>query len=121
MEMLSIGSSEPQTWFCHLELSALHLTSVLLDAEGRILEYQTSLPALAEKMPTYLGRHFFTEVAPSTNHAEFRGRFEEGVRLQRLNVIFESIFKDQGYPAKTVVHMRKGPESDTYQLLFSYL
>lgn len=121
MEMLSVSSSEPHHWFCHTELSALQFTSVLLDDQGYILEYHTSHPHAAKKIPTYLGRHFFTEVAPSTNHAEFRGRFEEGVRHQRLNVIFEYTFKDQGYPAKTIVQMRKGIDPETYCLSISQL
>ncbi|HEX8430267.1 MAG TPA: PAS domain-containing protein, partial [Longimicrobium sp.] len=56
-------------------LDALPWGTVVLDADGRVVEYNAAEERLAGvSRRDVLGRHFFTEVAPCTSVAKFGGR-----------------------------------------------
>ncbi|ADO74171.1 PAS domain-containing protein [Stigmatella aurantiaca] len=59
------------------EFDALPFGAIKLDAEGRVLIYNAAESAFSRRKPvSVLGRRFFEEVAPCTNVASFRGRFD---------------------------------------------
>ncbi|SET29981.1 PAS domain-containing protein [Stigmatella erecta] len=59
------------------EFDALPFGAIKLDAEGQVLAYNAAESAFSRRpTPSVLGRRFFEEIAPCTNVAGFRGRFD---------------------------------------------
>jgi photoactive yellow protein len=77
------------------DLDALPWGTVVLDADGRVMEYNSAEERIAGvSRHDVIGRHFFTEVAPCTGVAEFGGRYAEIVRLGRSKPEwFEFVFR----------------------------
>ncbi len=83
------------------QLNSLAFGAVELDAKGNILKYNAVEGAITGRDPkTVVGRNFFTDVAPCTNRAEFKGVFDAGVRDKNLNTLFEYVFDHQMKPTK---------------------
>ena len=75
------------------ELDALPFGMIQLDEAGTILRYSTAETRLSGlTSDECVGRSFFTDIAPCTHVAEFFGRFQEGVRAERLDVTFNFHF-----------------------------
>jgi photoactive yellow protein len=96
------------------ERDALPFGCVGLDDEGRVTAYnawESALSGLAET--DVLGRHFFTEVAPCTNNALFRGLFERGVANGALDHFLPYTFTLRMRPTHVVVHFFRHAPSGT--------
>jgi len=97
------------------EIDGLAFGAVQLDAEGRILQYNAAEGAITGRDPkAVIGRNFFTEVAPCTNTAAFKGAFDAGVKSGNLNTMIEYTFDYNMKPTKVKVHMKKALVGDSY-------
>jgi photoactive yellow protein len=97
------------------QLDKLAFGAIELDAGGRVLKYNAVEGAITGRDPkSMVGRNFFTDVAPCTNRAAFKGVFDAGVRGNNLNSLFEYVFDHQMKPTKVKVHMKKGISSNSY-------
>ncbi len=66
---------------------------ILLDRQGRILQYNSYEERLANlRRDDVLGKSFFFEVAPCTRVRAFYGRFLDGVARGSLNATFGFVF-----------------------------
>ena len=75
------------------ELDALPYGMIQLDSRGVILRYSAAESRLSGlSAAECVGRHFFDDVAPCTQVAEFYGRFQDGVRAGRLDAVFNFRF-----------------------------
>lgn len=87
------------------ELDALPYGMIQLDSRGVILRYSQAESRLSGRSAAdCVGRHFFDDVAPCTQVAEFYGRFQEGVRAGQLDAVFN--FRFHFTPPKDVrIHL----------------
>ena len=87
------------------ELDALPYGMIQLDPRGTVLRYSNAEARLSGlSAGETVGRNFFRDVAPCTQVAEFFGRFQEGVRAERLDAVFD--FRFSFRPPKQVrVHL----------------
>ena len=97
------------------DFNDLAFGAIQLDAKGTIIKYNAMEGAITGRDPkSVIGQNFFVDVAPCTNSAEFKGRFDEGVADGSLNVAFEYTFDHQMVPTKVMVHMKKALIDDSY-------
>jgi photoactive yellow protein len=95
------------------QIDDLAFGAIQLDADGTILTYNSAEGAITGRDPKeVIGKNFFTEVAPCTNRAEFRGKFDAGVKAGELNTLFEYVFDYQMQPTKVKVHMKNSMGTD---------
>ena len=104
------------------ELDGLAFGAVQLDAAGKVLVYNaTEASITGRKAKDVVGRNFFTDVAPCTDNARFRGIFDAGVRANNLNTMFEYTFDYRMQPTKVKIHMKKALVGDTYWIFVKLL
>ncbi len=104
------------------QLNQLAFGAVEVDASGRILKYNATEGAITGRDPrTVIGRNFFTEVAPCTNRAQFKGIFDEGVKKGRFSAIFEYVFDHQMKPTRVQVHMKTSVLGNSYWIFVKRL
>ncbi|HEV7372365.1 photoactive yellow protein [Arenibaculum sp.] len=97
------------------EIDGLAFGAIQLDAKGTILAYNQAEGAITGRDPkSVIGKNFFTEVAPCTNTARFRGAFDQGVAKGDLNTMFEYVFDHEMKPTKVKVHMKKALIGDSF-------
>lgn len=97
------------------DIDRLAFGAVELDRSGRILRYNAAEGQITGRDPkAAVGKNFFTELAPCTNTAGFRGAFDTGVAAGSLNVMFEYTFDYNMKPTKVKVHMKKALIGDSY-------
>ena len=97
------------------QLNSVAFGAIQLDAKGTILMYNSVEGDITGRDPkSMLGKNFFTDVAPCTNRPEFKGVFDVGVRLDKLNTLFEYVFDYQMSPVKVKVHMTRALLGGSY-------
>ena len=97
------------------DIDRLAFGAIQLDGAGKILQYNAAEGAITGRDPkAVIGKNFFTEVAPCTNTATFKGTFDSGVKQGNLNHMFEYTFDYNMQPTKVKVHMKKALVGDTY-------
>ncbi|MBC8086058.1 MAG: photoactive yellow protein [Phycisphaerae bacterium] len=97
------------------QLDGVAFGAIQLDAKGTILMYNAVEGAITGRDPkSVLGKNFFSEVAPCTNRPEFKGVFDTGVKLDKLNTLFEYVFDYQMSPVRVKVHMMRALAGGSY-------
>lgn len=118
LKTVAFGKSDVDNVLAKLndaQLDQLAFGAIELDASGRILKYNAVEGAITGRDPkAVVGRNFFTEVAPCTNRAEFKGVFDQGVRTGDLNTVFEYVFDHKMKPTKVKIHMKRAISGSTY-------
>lgn len=118
MKTVAFGKSDVENVLAKMDgaqLDKLAFGAVELDAQGRIIKYNAVEGAITGRDPkTVVGKNFFTEVAPCTNRAEFKGVFDKGVRDNNLNTLFEYVFDHQMKPTKVRIHMKRAISGGSY-------
>lgn len=75
------------------EFDAMPFGMIQLDREGIVKTYNMWESKLARRDPKdVIGKNFFTEVAPCTNVAAFRGKLDELLLTQTKSYIFDYEF-----------------------------
>lgn len=118
METVAFGKTDVANVLAKMsdtQLNKLAFGAIELDSTGKILKYNAVEGAITGRDPkAVIGKSFFTEVAPCTNRAEFKGVFDAGVRNKDLNTMFEYVFDHQMKPTKVKIHMKRAISGDTY-------
>ncbi len=118
LTVLEFGKTDIENVMAQLsdsDVDALAFGAIELAATGKILRYNATEGAITGRDPkAMVGQNFFTDVAPCTDTAEFRGKFIEGVRKGDLNVMFEYLFDYKMVPTRVKVHMKKALVGDSY-------
>lgn len=97
------------------ELDNLAFGAIQLDGSGNILAYNAAEGDITGRDPREVkGKNFFTDVAPCTNQPGFRDKFDEGVKNNDLNAVFEWTFDYNMSPTKVQVHMKKAVLPNKY-------
>lgn len=100
------------------EVDDLAFGAIQLDAKGKILSYnQRESQITGRNAEDVIGKNFFKEVAPCTRRPEFYGRFQEGVKNDDLNAVFNYTFDYKMNPTRVRVHMKKALAGDSYWVL----
>ncbi len=83
------------------ELNDLPYGVIALDFAGRILEYnQTESEISHRSRGSVIGRKFFDDVAPCTDVGQFKGMFDELIRMRSGEKSFSFVF---GFPGRSVL------------------
>lgn len=118
MKTLAFGKADVENVLAKMDASQLDklaFGAVEVDAAGRIIKYNAVEGAITGRDPKLaVGKNFFTEVAPCTNRAEFKGVFDKGVRDNNLNTLFEYVFDHQMKPTKVRIHMKRALTGNSY-------
>lgn len=118
MEVVSFGSDNIENKLANMgdgDLDGLAFGAIQLDANGKILQYNSAEGDITGRDPkSVIGKNFFKEVAPCTDSPEFEGRFREGVKSGDLNTMFEYTFDYKMAATKVKVHMKKALTGDSY-------
>jgi photoactive yellow protein len=86
------------------ELDSLPYGVIQLDAEGKVLRYnsfESGLSGLAKEK--VVGKNFFKQVAPCTDIQQFHGRFQRGVAAGELHCTFRFHFAFQHKPCDVTI------------------
>lgn len=125
MEQLQFGANDMANAVSKLgdkEIENLAFGAIKLDKNGKILSYNKAEGDITGRKPEeVIGKNFFTEVAPCTNHPEFFGKFKQGVESGNLNILFEYTFDYKMAPTKVKVHMMKSLLDDGYYIFVKRL
>jgi photoactive yellow protein len=118
MELMKFGASDAANAVSKLnekDIDQLAFGAIRLDAQGTILWYNAAEGAITGRDPKgTIGKNFFRDVAPCTSTPEFFGKFQEGVRKDNLDLLFEYTFDYQMKPTKVKVHMIKAMGAEGY-------
>lgn len=96
------------------EINELAFGAIRLDADGKILTYNSAEAAITGREPSdVIGKNFFKDVAPCTKTPAFEGLFRDGVAKGHLNVLFVYEFNYQMMPTQVRVQMQKS-DDDAY-------
>ncbi len=118
MQIVEFGKDDIQNVIAKLDskdIDELAFGAIQLDATGLILKYNATEGAITGRDPkAAIGKNFFTELAPCTNTAAFKGIFDKGVKAGDLNTMFEYTFDYNMKPTKVKVHMKKALVGDTF-------
>ncbi|MCC5854828.1 MAG: photoactive yellow protein [Idiomarina sp.] len=118
MEVVQFGSDDIENKLAKMnsgQLDSVAFGAIELDAQGKILKYNAAEGDITGRDPaSVIGKNFFRDVAPCTNSTEFKGRFDEGVKNNNLNTMFEYTFDYEMKPTKVKVHMKKAIVGDAY-------
>lgn len=118
MQMVTFASADVEAKLAGMssaEFDALAFGAVQLDGQGVIHGYNAAESAITGRDPkTVIGKNFFSDVAPCTNHDGFRDVFDEGVAKGDLNALFEWTFDHEMTPTKVQVHMKKAAAPGRY-------
>nr|WP_298415353.1 photoactive yellow protein [uncultured Halomonas sp.] len=118
MEIVSFGSDNIENSLAKMsdqQLNDVAFGAIELDKNGTILKYNAAEGDITGRNPSeVIGKNFFRDVAPCTNRPEFKGRFDEGVKNDSLNTLFEYTFDYNMKPTKVKVHMKKALSGGSY-------
>ena len=104
------------------EVDQLAFGAVQLDAKGTILRYNAAEASITGRdAKSVIGKNFFRDVAPCTNSPTFKGVFDQGVRADNLNTMFEYTFDYNMSPTKVKIHMKKAIADDSYWIFVKRL
>lgn len=87
------------------ELDAIPYGVIQLDPTGAVLSYNRIEREQAGGVPLPLGQNFFADVCPGARGPEFFGRFEEGVRAEKLDATFAFTFTGATSPRRVLLRM----------------
>ena len=122
MEIVSFDDSSLENVLSRMDdkqIDNLAFGAIQLDRNGVIQRYNAAEGSITGRNPAdVIGKNFFTEVAPCTNRAEFKGKFDEGVKSGELNTLFEYVFDYQMKPTKVKVHMKQAVSGDESYWIF---
>jgi photoactive yellow protein len=122
MEVIRFGSTDVAKAIGNLDnqgLEKLAFGAIKLDAEGKILSYNSAEGSITGRDPkAVLGKNFFKDVAPCTSTPEFLVKFQAGVKAGNLDVLFEYVFDYNMKPTKVKVHMMKAVVKDDGYYIF---
>ncbi|MFN9132835.1 MAG: photoactive yellow protein [Phycisphaerales bacterium] len=111
---IKFGTNDLDAALANQDLDKLAFGAVQLDPTGKILKYNAMEGQITGRDPkAVLGKNFFKEVAPCTNSPTFFGRFQEGVKKNDLNVMFEYVFNYKMTPTSVKIHMKKSLTDNT--------
>jgi photoactive yellow protein len=97
------------------DIDKLAFGAIQLDGTGKILRYNAAEGGITGRDPKEaVGKNFFTQLAPCTNTARFRGVFDTGVAAGSLNTIIDYTFDFKMKPTQVRVHMKKALMDNTY-------
>jgi photoactive yellow protein len=101
------------------ELDELEFGCTKLDNDGRALFYNRWQSAFDQLFSPdeALGKHFFAELAPSTNNTMVFGRFQYGVAEGSLNEVFSYAFLTPEKPTLAKIHLYRDARSKTNWVL----
>lgn len=118
MDVVSFGADDVENTLSKMNKSQLDKVAfgaIQLDGTGKILQYNAAEGDITGRKPSdVIGKNFFRDVAPCTNRKEFKGKFDEGVKADNLNTMFEYTFDYEMKPTKVKVHMKKALAGDSY-------
>lgn len=118
MEIVQFGSDDIENKLARMgdsQLNDVAFGAIKLDGKGIILQYNAAEGDITGRDPSkVIGKNFFRDVAPCTNSAQFKGKFDEGVKNDNLNTMFEYTFDYEMKPTKVKVHMKKALTGDSY-------
>ncbi|RTE86606.1 MULTISPECIES: photoactive yellow protein [Gammaproteobacteria] len=118
MEVIQFGSDDVENKLSSMskdQFDDVAFGAIQLDAQGNILKYNAAEGDITGRNPEeVVGKNFFTQVAPCTNSPEFKGKFDEGVKNDDLNTMFEYTFDYEMKPTQVKVHMKKAMVGDSY-------
>jgi photoactive yellow protein len=76
------------------QVDDLPFGAIQLDATGKVISYNSYEEKFARRDRTeVMGKNFFHDVAPCTRVRSFYGAFEEGMRRQELDEVFDFVFR----------------------------
>jgi photoactive yellow protein len=100
------------------EIDALAFGAIQLDADGKILFYNSAEGNITGRKPAdVIGKNFFRDVAPCTNTPKFHGTFKAGVAANNLDTVFEYVFDYNMKPTKVQVHLKKAISGGSYWVI----
>ncbi|MCC5878577.1 MAG: photoactive yellow protein [Idiomarina sp.] len=118
MEIVQFGSDDIENKLARMgdsQLDDVAFGAIKLDASGKILQYNAAEGDITGRDPgKVIGKDFFKEVAPCTNSPQFKGKFDQGVKSNDLNTMFEYTFDYEMKPTKVKVHMKKALTGDAF-------
>ncbi len=118
MSLVSFGSTDIENDLANMsdgQLNDLAFGAIQLDGSGSIIQYNAAEGEITGRDPSEVkGKNFFSEIAPCTNHAGFRDKFDAGVADGKLNSIFEWTFDYNMNPTKVQVHMKNAALPNKY-------
>jgi photoactive yellow protein len=87
------------------ELDAIPYGIIQLDPTGAVLSYNRTEREQAGRIPRPLGQDFFQDVCPGARIPAFFGRFQDGVRDEKLDETFSFTFTCPPSPRRVLVRM----------------
>lgn len=118
MEIVQFGSDDIENKLSRMndgQLDDMAFGAIQLDEKGTVLKYNAAEGDITGRDPSKtIGKNFFRDVAPCTNSPQFKGKFDEGVRNNDLNTMFEYTFDYEMKPTKVKVHMKKALTGDSF-------
>lgn len=118
MEIVQFGSDDIENKLSSMndgQLDDMAFGAIQLDEKGTVLKYNAAEGDITGRDPSKtIGKNFFRDVAPCTNSPQFKGKFDEGVRNNDLNTMFEYTFDYEMKPTKVKVHMKKALAGDSF-------
>jgi photoactive yellow protein len=125
LNIIGFGKDDIQNVIARMnpkEVDQLAFGAVQLDGKGTILRYNAAEASITGRSAAeVIGRNFFRDVAPCTNSPTFKGVFDQGVRDDNLNTMFEYVFDYRMTPTKVKVHMKKAISDGTYWIFVKRL
>ena len=125
LDQVSFGSTDIESSLTDMtddDLDQLAFGVVKLDASGRVISYNAAEGDIVGRDPRAMkGKSFFTEIAPCTNTPEFRGKFDDGIKNNNLNAMFDYEFDYQMAPTRVKIHMKKGMVGGEYWIFVKRL
>ena len=125
IDQVSFGSTDiadSLTDMTDEDLDQLAFGVVKLDSGGRVISYNAAEGDIVGRDPKAMkGKNFFTDIAPCTNTPEFRGKFDDGIKNNNLNVMFDYEFDYQMAPTRVKIHMKKGMVQGEYWIFVKRL
>jgi photoactive yellow protein len=104
------------------DVDQLAFGAVQLDAKGTILRYNAAEATITGRdAKDVIGRNFFRDVAPCTNSPTFKGVFDQGVRADNLNTMFEYVFDYKMAATKVKIHMKKAISDGSFWIFVKRL
>lgn len=118
MEIVQFGSDDIENKLSNMsdgQIDGVAFGAIQLDGEGKIIKYNAAEGDITGRDPSkVIGKNFFRDVAPCTNSPQFKGKFDEGVKNNNLNTMFEYTFDYEMKPTQVKVHMKKALTGDSY-------
>lgn len=111
MEIIPFGKGDISNIVARMDkgqLDQLPFGAVLLDRRGTIIKYNRMEQEISGRTDPnrVIGKNWFKDVAPCTRSREFYGKFVEGVKRGKLNVLFDYTFDYKMMKQAVRIHMK---------------